>query len=251
MTENVVVTPMQQYEAICQALQIDNPPKLAFLGEKKFSKNALGVRYPGEIFIREDLPPDDLARIFVHELTHEILAKVGYKSVGHGGPFLATYQVFLHRLDLQNDSIERCACENWSRLVFWPAWYRHVAGALRLVAEFEDEHPNHTTMAGTAVAAHMLENWPHPKLLKPRWLRRLLQDRYHDFLADTRPFILLFTTACFVLFGLGFVLMITGVKLGWPRVTTTGGIFLISSLIIHSIVGWIRKARRDLHPAIQ
>lgn len=238
----------QIYERICTCLKIRNPPKLAVISPLKFSRNTWGIRHEGEIFIPEDLPVEQLERVLIHEITHEVLASAGYKSIGHGGPFLATYQVFLNQLGNTNDSIEFCARDNWSKWVLWTVWYRHVLGASKLVASFEQEFTDNAEIHAELIAKWMHENWPLPKWLKPQCLFCTLQYQYHNVIADRRAILLLTRFVAISLSVIGFVLV---VFFKYALATKVGLIMLGIGVALLGIIGWIRKIRRDIHPSLQ
>jgi len=235
------------YHNLCHALGFTKYPRFRRLPEVKLPKNTLGISHKETgISVDERLVGDDLTRVLIHELTHYAMDNAGYHSIGHGGPFLATFQMLLNKVELTNDTMELCVQCNWSRFINIKMRQNHIIHASKLINKYITEYPDWHCHDPVNIAKWHILHWPRPRFLQ-NICGNLILGMWHCIIADTRSHLLVCKWTSIITFVACFV-YICKRPLGHPVIDKIVLALLILSVLMFIWVGFMfSKTRQHEH----
>lgn len=145
----------EQYRLVTEVLGIKNPPDLIVDDLTLESKGLAGLHDPKEhkITLRtwDDEQEHDHRITMIHELTHYVIGKAGYKGGSHGWPFLALCAIlssmipaFPENKAYNIDFIIYYNAKNWRQTSGMKTWVKHAYRAREIAYKKTEENKSGT-----------------------------------------------------------------------------------------------------------
>jgi len=254
-----------QYEVICELLELRNPPKFQVVPLEQMPTGIAGQHFKNEVRIGDQPSTLETDIIVIHELVHEVLGRVKYRSYGHAGPFLAVFFLLLSKTKHWPDhsgpeiSVHNTANINWPIEINLCVWRlkglekyihghrdRHIQLALKLSQEFISETDRWDSWPPEDIAEWVLKNWPRPKQIPYGALGNLLLfSGWHTLISERRGWWLIqFWLARALIFS-GVIICVIATKSGYARATLAGVASVFLGLLLTAMVGYWRKRAGD------